>query len=189
MCMNYTDASHDGVSSVLFAASCNPEITSGCGEFPLMFCFQMSSTSYAVSIINTTFPSLPFPECKKTCSRGSEQLGILEEKTCHCLCTEGYGPNCDGKTCQSIKWLFFRGCLNIPKHGKSDSWLTIQIAWIQSIAEECKNPEQYADFDICEGVTLEECNSSDEMTSQMLQEFCPEQCVCGVRPAMERILP
>ncbi|ELU10213.1 hypothetical protein CAPTEDRAFT_215312 [Capitella teleta] len=47
--------------------------------------------------------------------------------------------------------------------------------------EECKNPEQYLDYDICAFVTDEECSTQDQEMAQMLREFCPEQCVCNRR--------
>ncbi|KAK2155174.1 hypothetical protein NP493_2100g00002 [Ridgeia piscesae] len=43
---------------------------------------------------------------------------------------------------------------------------------------ECKNPHQYLDYDICAGVTPDECEHDDPNIRSMLAEFCPEQCVC-----------
>ena len=43
--------------------------------------------------------------------------------------------------------------------------------------EECRNPEQYLDYDVCADVTEESC--LDPVAGQLLVEFCPEQCVCG----------
>ncbi|KAL5022151.1 hypothetical protein ScPMuIL_001306 [Solemya velum] len=46
--------------------------------------------------------------------------------------------------------------------------------------EDCVNPEQYLDFDICADVTQAECHSF--MDRDKLREFCPEQCVCRKHP-------
>lgn len=47
-------------------------------------------------------------------------------------------------------------------------------------SEPCHNPEQYIDYDICETVTPENCLTEDVDERKMLEEFCPEQCVCSM---------
>ena len=44
----------------------------------------------------------------------------------------------------------------------------------------CQNPVQYLDdYDICDSLRQEDCETSDIDTQQILHEFCPALCRCS----------
>ncbi len=49
---------------------------------------------------------------------------------------------------------------------------------ILSYTEECRNPDQYLDYDICSDITVDDCADGDAELQHMLMEFCPEKCSC-----------
>ncbi|XP_022344454.1 uncharacterized protein LOC111137314 [Crassostrea virginica] len=52
--------------------------------------------------------------------------------------------------------------------------------------EECKNQNMYEDYDICQELTEDDCNSPFLEERQMFREFCPERCgVCKTIPSSQ----
>lgn len=61
--------------------------------------------------------------------------------------------------------------------------------------EECENKNMYEDWDICQELTDEECNSPFPEERDMFREFCPKKCgVCSkyftyIRRALFKLRP
>jgi hypothetical protein len=54
------------------------------------------------------------------------------------------------------------------------------MCFFLSMIEECKNQDMYEDWDICQELTDENCNSPYPEEREMFSEFCPQRCgVCG----------
>ncbi|XP_021364444.1 uncharacterized protein LOC110457472 [Mizuhopecten yessoensis] len=109
-----------------------------------------------------SFSSYPLYRPGKACTKCEGDSSFCENGLCDCR-----------KTCH--KPFIGSGELN-----NTTCQCKCQFGMGPNCDEECHNPEQYQDWDICSLITQEECASPDSDERKLLEEFCPEQCSCHV---------
>nr|XP_011450834.2 ancylostoma secreted protein-like [Crassostrea gigas] len=110
------------------------------------------------------------------CTKCSDEAAFCDNGLC--VACDPSTEKCDcRKTC--LRPLIGRGTLN-----NNTCTCSCSFGMGPNCDEECENKNMYEDWDICQELTDEECNSPFPEERDMFREFCPKKCgVCNSFPS------